>query len=94
MLPSKRDVPDSVPQIGDAARDFMYTQQRAAEYGENDDESDPFYLKPFKALDRLAMELAGLIPNHVLSADELPLARDRDYPLLPGVARTEPSHQG
>jgi len=44
-------------------------QQRAAEYGENDD-SDPSYLKSSKQDDPLTMELAELIPEHVLSADE------------------------
>jgi hypothetical protein len=62
-------------------------QQRAAESGDNDD-NDPFYLKSSKQTDRLAMEQAGLIPEHVIPAGELPIARDYDHPMLPGVART------
>jgi hypothetical protein len=62
-------------------------QQRAADCGENDDD-DPFYLKSSKEFDRLAMELVGLIPNHVLPAGDLPIALDQGDPVLPGVPRT------
>jgi hypothetical protein len=73
--------------VGDVVRDLEYMQQRAADCGEHD-EDDPFYLKSSKRIDRLAMDLAGLIPNHVLPAGDLPIARDHYLPKLPGVART------
>jgi hypothetical protein len=62
-------------------------QQRAAEYGEND-ENDPFYLKSSKQIDRLAMQEAGLIPDHLLPAGNLPIAPGRDHPMLPGIPRS------
>lgn len=68
-------------------RDLEYMQQRAAECGKND-ENDPFYLKSSKQVDRLAMQEAGLIPDHVLPSGNLPIARDRDHPVLPGIPRS------
>jgi hypothetical protein len=78
---------DTLLRTGNAVRDFDFMQQRAVDCGEND-EDDPFYLKSSKELDRLAMEWACLIPDHVLPAGDLPIARDRDHPVLPGVPRT------
>jgi hypothetical protein len=72
---------------GDMVRDLEYMQLRAADCGEHD-EDDPFYLKSSRRIDRLAMELAELIPNHVLPAGDLPIARDHDHPTLPGIPRT------
>jgi hypothetical protein len=87
-LPFKRNnLPDTLFHVGDVVRDLEYMQQRAADCGEHD-EDDPFYLKSSKRIDRLAMDLAGLLPNHVLPAGDLPIARDHYLPKLPGVART------
>ena len=68
-------------------RDLDYMQQRAVDCGENDDD-DLFYLKSSRELDRLAMEWACLIPDQVRPPGTLPVARDRYFPTLPGVART------
>jgi hypothetical protein len=68
-------------------RDLEYMQQRAADCGKNDD-FDPFYLKSSKQIDRLAMGLVGLIPDHVLPPGDLPPARDFGRPVLPGVPRS------
>ena len=68
-------------------RDLDYMQQYAADFGQDDD-LDPFYLKSSKEIDRINMEQAGLIPDHVLPAGPLPIARDRNRPRLPGVSRT------
>jgi hypothetical protein len=72
---------------GDMVCDLEYMQLRAADCGEHD-EDDPFYLESSRRIDRLAMELAELIPNHVLPDGDLPIARDHDHPTLPGIPRT------
>lgn len=84
---AERSISDPLIYAGEAVRDLEFMQQYAANCGE-DDENDPFYLKSSKELDRLAMEEAKLIPAHVLPAGPLPIARDHDHPMLPGVART------
>jgi hypothetical protein len=81
------NISDTIVHSGDAVRDLEFMQQHAADCGDNDGD-DPFYLKSSKELDRLAMEQAGFIPNHVLPAGHLPVSRDRRHPMLPGVART------
>lgn len=86
-LQTNKNMPNALLHKGEAVRDLDFMQQRAADCGEND-YNDPFYLKSSKEIDRLAMERAGLIPHHVLPAGNLPVARDHDYPTLPGVART------
>jgi hypothetical protein len=87
FCPSSVDVSDNLLHTGDVVRDLEYMQQRAGDCGENDDD-DPFYLKSSKQIDRLTLERSGLIPAHVLPAGDLPIARDSDHPMLPGVART------
>ena len=62
-------------------------QEHAARHAKND-ELDPFYLKSSKYLQGLAMEKAGLIPDHVLPQGILPIARDQHDPQLPGLSRT------
>jgi hypothetical protein len=87
VLVSKQSIPDTLLHAGDAVRDLDYMQQRAVDCGENDDD-DLFYLKSSRELDRLAMEWACLIPDQVRPPGTLPVARDRYFPTLPGVART------
>jgi len=70
-----------------ALRDLEYMQDHAARHAKND-ELDPFYLKSSKHIQRLAMEEAGWIPDHVLPKGPLPIARDHDDPQLPGLSRT------
>lgn len=68
-------------------RDLEYMQEHVARHAKND-ELDPLHLKSSKHLQRLAMEEAGLVPDHVLPKGLLPIARDQDSPRLPGLSRT------
>lgn len=60
----------------------------ASNHAKENDEGDMFYLQSSKHFVRLAMEEGGLVPDHVLPAGQLPVARDHEDPQLPGFPKS------
>jgi hypothetical protein len=67
---------------GEMIRDIEYSEKVASKY-KDDDERDPFLMRSSRAIDRMIMKRAELIPHHVGLAGELPPARDAAQPQLP-----------